>query len=138
MPSISRREFLESASIFAAIGMVAPRAHSSSCTPGADVFFFDERFVQARQLAQRLAWSELTPVRSDVTPIRDVTLNRITQSPAAMLRGITTESFHFCLATMLKEHARIETGIERVDRDLYAWSLRATRSNTTALRLKRG
>ena len=104
------------------------------------MFFFDERFAQARLLVRQLTASELTgcelaAVQSDVTPIRSVTLERITQSASTLLRGITTESFHFCLTTMLREHARIETEIERMDRDLWLWSTRTTRSDKTTSRL---
>lgn len=132
MPSISRRAFLEGASAITAIGVILPRAHSASPASGVEVFFFDERFAQARKLAERLVWSDLTPVQADVTPIRKMALKRVAQSPSAIFRGITTESFHFCLSTLLREHTRIETHIERVHRDLYLWSLRATRSDTTA------
>ena len=135
MPLISRRVFLESASAIAAISTVTTRAHSSALASDADMSFFDERFAQARQVALQLAWSEPTPVQADVTPIWNMTRKRITQSPTATLRGITTESFHFCLTTLLREHAGIATNIERVHRDLYLWSIGTTIPDTATARL---
>ena len=69
-------------------------------------------------------------VNGDITAtwLRDAGL--ASSDRALALRGVTTESFHFCLKTLLQTHAHVETQIERVSNDLYSWSIKTTPKTT--------
>ncbi len=90
--------------------------------------FYDERFVQARVIANRLAGqfadkSALTPVNGDLTAPWVGELVSTASQGSLSLRGVTTESFYFCLKTLLQSHSVTATHIERADRDLHAWEI---------------
>jgi hypothetical protein len=88
-------------------------------------FFFDERFAEARRLARELSGRATPiPVHGDVTPVWIGGLERASPSAPMTLRGVTTESFHFCLKILLGDHARVDAQVCRVDRDLHLWTMR--------------
>ncbi len=92
-----------------------------------DYAFFDERFENARRVAS--AWSasaRLISVQSDVTPVWSSGLERATRHHLLRLRGITTESFLFCLRILAGEQARLDVQVSRLDRNLLLWTLGTT------------
>ena len=103
----------------------APADAPSRPAPACDCFFFDERFVEARRLAGGLAGTtEPTPVQSDITPLWTGGLARASLAAPMTLRGVTTESFYFCLKVLLVEQTRVDAQVSRIDRDLYLWTIR--------------
>ena len=65
----------------------------------------------------------LTSVHGDVTEIWASALARATREAPLVLRGVTTESFFFCLDVLSREHAVVRTQIARVSPDLHLWTL---------------
>lgn len=91
----------------------------------ADWFFYDHRFPLARQLAAELSGSTgLTPVQGDITDVWNAGLGRACRQSKPSLHGVTTGSFHFCLNIMAGEQSRVETRVNRIDRDLFLWQIR--------------
>ena len=129
---MKRRLFLK-LSLFAAFAAQTSRSADASVLGDTrpDRFFYDERFSDARAISARLdAWATLTPVQGDVTALWTGELRDLSRQRSLVLRGVTTESFHFCLTRLLQSHARVETHIRRVGRDLYVWSINSTLSKT--------
>ena len=92
-----------------------------------DFAFFDERFHQARRIAA--SWSasnRLIGVQGDITPLWRNGLDRMTRDHPLHLRGVTTESFLFCLRILLGEHADVAVQVSRLDRNLLLWTMRTT------------
>jgi hypothetical protein len=126
--TMKRRHFLQAA----ASSLVIPRAMALVNThapaveqPGQDYFFYDERFAQARRLAEELSGSTaLTPVQGDITGFWNSGLDRATRQFSVMMRGVTTESFYFCLKIMAGEQADLDAQVTRLDRDLFLWTIR--------------
>jgi hypothetical protein len=88
-------------------------------------FFFDERFTEARRLAAELCGAtEPTPVQSDITAIWTSGLGRAGLTAPMTMKGVTTESFHFCLKILLSDQVRVDAQVNRIDRDLYLWTMR--------------
>lgn len=88
--------------------------------------FVDERFERARRVAA--AWREsgrLIAVQGDITPFWRRGLERAAREKALSLRGITTESFRFCLSVLLSEHGVVDARVSRVDQDLLLWTMRS-------------
>lgn len=89
-----------------------------------DHFFFDERFAEARRLAGELSGvTTPTPVQGDITPIWTGGLGRASLTVPMTLKGVTTESFHFCLKILLGDQARVDAQVHRIDRDLHLWTM---------------
>ena len=90
-----------------------------------DYFFFDERFAEARRLAKELSGTtEPTPVQGDITGIWTSELGRASLAAPMTMKGVTAESFYFCLRILLADQARVEAQVSRIDRDLYLWTIR--------------
>ena len=90
-----------------------------------DYFFFDERFAEARRLAGELSGiTELTPVQGDVTGTWTAGLGRASLTAPMTMKGVTTESFYFCLKILLSDQARVAAQVSRIDRDLHLWTIR--------------
>jgi len=88
-------------------------------------FFFDERFAEARRLAGKLSGTtEPTPVQGDITAIWTGELGRASLAAPMTMKGVTTESFYFCLKILLADQAKVEAQVSRIDRDLYFWTIR--------------
>lgn len=124
---MKRRVFLKAsaASALAAPALATEALGAAGAAPGnarADRFYYDERFADARALAAR-AFSVATSVDSDVTQVWTQDLNRLSQMRALSLEGVTTESFYFCLHTLLQSHATVTMRAERIGKDLYAWRI---------------
>ena len=123
---MNRRHFIQAASLLIPGGVTLGRTNAASAAqPAPDRVFFDERFPQARQLASSLVGeARLTPVQADITYVWNAWLSRACRQSPLTLRGVTTESFHFCLNVMVGDHVGVDTQIARVDRDLHLWTLR--------------
>lgn len=97
-----------------------------------DYFFYDERFAEARRLAGRLYDAKpITPVKGDITGIWNAGLKHACLWSPITLRGVTTESFYFCLDVMLRSRAGVKSRITRVNRDLYEWTIRSGNKTIT-------
>lgn len=106
--------------------MVAHASASATKSPGPDFFFCDERFAKARRLAAELSGcTALTPVQGDITELWNSYLRRASRQSSLNMRGVTTESFYFCLKIMIGEHARLNAQVTRVDQDLFLWTMRS-------------
>lgn len=104
--------------------LLKPCAGASSAPKKLDVIFFDERFLQARRLvASWLETADLTAVHGDVTPFWCDGLDRVSTEHPLRLRGVTTDSFQFCLRILLSEHADVEVQVSRLDQDLFVWAM---------------
>jgi len=106
-------------------------------TPGSAVFagiarkwdyvFFDERFEQAHRVAA--AWpasNRPVAVRGDITAIWYGGLDRLTRDSPLHLRGVTTDSFQFCLRVLLSERAHLDVQVLRLVPNLFSWIMRTT------------
>ncbi len=123
---MKRRNFLKTSASTLLAAPVLSTASFAAAAPGAraaDRFFYDERFPAAREFASRSGGVSPTPVRSDVTELWTGELNAQSRQTPLTLRGVTTESFYFCLTTLLQSQASVEAQIQRVDKDLYAWTI---------------
>lgn len=94
--------------------------------PAPDYFFYDDRFPAARRLAARIAPdTRLTPVQGDLTAYWNAELARACAAAPRTFRGVTTESFYFCLRVMAGAPGRIAYSSTRVGRDLLLWRVRS-------------
>ena len=98
-----------------------------AAVPRRDYVFFDERFHKARAVAVSWAASDRPiGVQGDITPVWTNELNRMTCDHRLRLRGVTTESFLFCLRILAGERANLEVQVERLDRNLLQWTIHTT------------
>ncbi|MEZ5891603.1 MAG: hypothetical protein R3C58_00425 [Parvularculaceae bacterium] len=120
---MKRRLFLKTtlSSLLAAPALAHGANKARVQTP--DRVFYDERFGKAHALSTEFGAAR-TPVRGDVTAVWREELNALSRAQPLFLSGVTTESFYFCLTTLLQSHARVDARAERVSKDLYAWSIR--------------
>ena len=126
---MKRRLFLQSsvssALVAPALAHANPYQHEARAT---DRIFYDARFAHARVIANRLAGHiadnrALTPVNGDLTAPWVGELRAAASQGALRLRGVTTESFYFCLKTLLQPYSVTAAHIERAGRDLHAWEI---------------
>ena len=114
---------------------VAHASASATRSPDPDYFFCDERFAKARQMAAELSGcTALTAVQGDITELWNSHLGRASRLSSLHMRGVTTESFYFCLKIMMGEHAHLNAQVTRVDRDLFLWTMRTGLQTATELR----
>jgi len=125
--TVKRRHFVQAGtwSLFLPSVVISASADARSSDGLAwDYFFFDERFPEARRLAAEwFGITQPTPVLSDVTPIWTGELGRASLTSPLALKGVTTESFYFCLKILLGDQARVAAQVKRVDRDLHLWTM---------------
>ncbi|WP_428408870.1 hypothetical protein [Hyphococcus sp.] len=124
---MKRRLFLQSSvsSIVAAPALAHTGSQGGVNASGS--FFYDTRFDEARGIARSVSpFGSLTPVNGDLSAewVKEV-IHAAAKSPQTF-RGVTTESFYFCLRTLLQPRRIASAHIERVGRDLYAWEIRTT------------
>jgi len=109
----------------------------SLLTPGPAVFagigrkshyvFFDERFEPAHRVAASWpASNRPIGVRGDITPFWLSGLDGLARKDPLHLRGVTTDSFQFCLRVLLAEHAHLDVQVSRLDPNLFSWIMRTT------------
>ena len=100
-----------------------------------DYIFFDDRFARAQRLAA--SWSvaeKMVAVQGDVTPVWTDAVDHLTRAGRLGLRGVTTDSFRFCLKILLEEHSDLDLEVSRLDQNLFVWAISATlKPNTGTL-----
>jgi hypothetical protein len=129
---MNRRDFLGStlASLALSCGALALAPSRSPGRESLDYVFYDERFPAAEGLARRMSESDAAiPVQGDITQVWNEMLKPASQRSPLMLAGVTTESFFFCLKTLLYSRAGLELSTSRISQDLFAWSMRTYQSN---------
>lgn len=127
---MKRRQFIRGA----AASVLVPAARELRCFPAVatlpayrDRVFFDERFEQARRIAASWsASSEPIAVQGDITAVWSDGLDRATCHYPLQMRGVTTESFRFCLAVLVHEHADFDLQASRLGRNLFLWTMNTT------------
>ena len=129
-----RRHFISIASGCLLLPTALGTCLASVVTRGHDYNFVDDRFPEARRLAA--AW--FTPdarvaVQGDITALWKEWLERRVRAQPLRLRGVTTESFRFCLLTLSREHAGVEAQVSRLDRNLHQWTLITTPNPNTGI-----
>lgn len=127
---MKRRHFIQAATgsvLFTAAVepycLLARAEHS----PNDNYTFFDERFEEARRVAA--SWSgsnRAIAVHGDITPLWNSQLDLATRKSRLRLRGVTTESFRFCLVTLVREHTDFDLDVSRFDRNLFLWTMHTT------------
>ena len=117
-----------SAAVAAApLGGVLPGTTSPG--PALHKVFVDDRFPGARRLVfEAFRSTAPTPVLSDVTDLWTGGLAAASLAAPMSLAGVTTESFFFCLKTLLADRARVDATITRHDRDLHTWTIHTNHS----------
>ena len=129
MQMLTKRVFLQSALSSLAIAPAVLTANARASQGGTNelpYFFYDERFAEARRLAASFAApASPTPVGGDVTALWTEELGALSRRAPLFLRGATTESFYFCLKTLLQSETRVTAEVERISKDLHAWSIRS-------------
>jgi len=136
MAAMNRRRFVQAgmSSLLVPAAIVASplegaRAGTTSGEPAWHYVFVDERFPAARQLASEVCGSTIpTPVLGDVTDLWTGGLATACRAAPMALAGITTESFFFCLKTLLADRVRVDATTTRHDRDLHLWTIRTDHS----------
>jgi hypothetical protein len=106
-----------------AMALAGPGLSSKASLTNTHVFV-DDRFPVARRAALTMT-EAMPPIRvgSDVTGVWRNWLEEAALRDALTLEGITTESFHFCLKTLLEERVRVSGELWKIDRDVYRWVL---------------
>jgi hypothetical protein len=127
MSSMNRRHFLQAAGSTLFVPGTVPLADHAATVhdpPPLDHLFFDERFPHARRRALEWAGAAVpTPVQGDITALWRSGLGQAVSESSLTMRGVTTESFYFCLKVLAGERARLDTQVTRVDRDLLVWTI---------------
>jgi hypothetical protein len=127
---MKRRHFIRAAtaSLFIPAALESRCLHALAALCAYDDYgFFDERFENARSIAA--TWSASNgpvAVQGDITQLWSAGLNRATRDRRLQLRGVTTESFRFCLAVLVGEHADFDLKVSRLDRNLFLWTMQTT------------
>ena len=102
-----------------------PRTATTSDEPAWHYVFVDDRFPAARRFASEMCGSTVpTPVLGDVTDLWTGGLATASLAAPMALAGVTTESFFFCLKTLLADRRRVDVTTTRQDRDLHLWTIR--------------
>ena len=127
---MKRRLFLKSSALSAlAAPTFAQNGFAAAPNEAASKVFYDARFAEARMLARRFSASgKLTPVTEGITAAWVKDFERQAALPLS-LAGVTTESFFFCLKTLLQPCGFACARIERLGPDLHAWELRTKTMN---------
>jgi hypothetical protein len=83
---------------------------------------FDHRFDEAQRLALQLAHGgPLQPIAGDATELALWLQSQVSTHFKVTVRGVTPESIPFVLGQFV---SRARVSIQRLDRDLFAWTLR--------------
>lgn len=126
---MKRRRFihLATASVIATAVAGSATAALRTIARQPDYLFFDERFREARRIAT--TWESADrriPVTGDITPLWSGGLERRSREQPLRLRGVTTDSFLFCLRVLAHEHAHLDVQVSRFDRNLLLWTMTTT------------
>jgi hypothetical protein len=129
MPShaITRRQLLASgasATTALLLGRFAAAAGTLTAASADIPTFYDPRFPISRTLAGALPGaSQLQAVQGDPSLLLTQLVAGSTGRQGKRLQGVTTESVPFCLEQMARRHQEVRFDSQRLDRDLFAWSL---------------
>jgi hypothetical protein len=124
---MKRRHFIHAATASVLLPLAPGTAVFAGTPRKWDYVFFDERFEQAHRVAASWPTSNRpSGVRSDITPFWISGLDRLARNGPLHLRGVTTDSFQFCLRILLGEHANIDVQVSRLDPNLLSWIMRTT------------
>lgn len=126
---MKRRQFIHAATaaVLIPVTVMSSPAALGSLRRKWDYVFFDERFDRAHRVAT--SWSTLNRpigVRGDITPFWSSGLDRLAREQPLHLRGLTTDSFQFCLRILLVEHANLDARVSRSDPNLISWIMHTT------------
>jgi hypothetical protein len=127
---MNRRRFVQAGatSLLMPATVIVARTPASGDRLAWDRFFFDERFAEARRLARQSSGRTMaTAVQGDVTPVWAAGLARTSLATPLRLKGVTTESFYFCLTVLLRERCPVDAQSVRHDRDLHLWTIRTAK-----------
>jgi len=126
---LKRRHFIQAATV----SVMLPAVLELHCLralaelpPNDDYAFFDERFEKARRVTASWLGASSIAVHGDITPLWNNGLDSATRRRTLRLRGVTTESFRFCLGILVSEHADFHLHASRLDRNLFLWTMRTT------------
>lgn len=125
--AITRRQLLTSgvsATTVLALSRFAVAAGNLTAIAADIATFYDPRFPISRSLAGALPGaSQLQAVEGDPSRL----LTQITADSSGRqrkrLQGVTTEAVPFCLEQMARRHHEVRFESQRLDRDLFGWSL---------------
>jgi hypothetical protein len=123
---MKRRHFIHAATVSVLLPAAATPhvAALATISQNWDYVFFDERFQKARRVAASWPASDrLIGVQGDITPVWSNGLKRATREDLLHLRGMTTESFFFCLRILAGEYANLDAQVSRFDRNLFLWTM---------------
>jgi len=85
---------------------------------------YDPRFPRSRSLASALPHAvQLLAVRGDPSPLLAQIGFGANRRSGVHLQGVTTESIPFCLEQFVCRDREVICGRQRLDCDLFAWSL---------------
>ena len=125
---MNRRHFVQAGVTSLLVPVAAiPTFSGASRGDPADLhhFFFDQRFAEARRIAEVMSAAVVpTPVHADVTALWIGGLAHASLVTPLTMQGVTTESFYFCLRTLLADQVRVDAQVSRLGRDLHLWTLR--------------
>ena len=124
---MKRRQFIRAAGASLLLTTAVPGVAPAASSPRRNFAFFDKRFQRAGRVAD--SWRDvkrLIEVDGDITQLWRDELERLTRSHALYLRGVTTESFLFCLRILASEHAKLDAQVSRLDGNLLLWTMYTT------------
>ena len=127
---MDRRLFIQSAVLTAAVLGSTASAGEQTALVGehASVTLYDARFPKSRAVASQLAPAgALRPIAGDASELLAMLLT--SGSERLEIAGVTTESIPFCLEQLLSSHAQPQLKSVRLDADLFAWTLTATKTS---------
>jgi len=126
-----RRHFIQGACAALLIPGSALAGSPGGAFHDVDVFFYDERFSDARTMALECSGAvRLVPVTGDMTAVWNEYVRPACGLTTLNLAGVTTESFHFCLGRMVNAVTHMNSTISRIGRDLHLWHIQARNDQT--------
>jgi hypothetical protein len=125
--AMTRRQLLASgasATTALVLSRFAAAAGTFSGDPTEVSTFYDPRFPASRILADALPGAlQLQAAPGDPLQLLSQIRDGGNRSRPRRLQGVTTETLPFCLEQMARRHHEVRFESQRIDRDLFAWSL---------------
>jgi len=125
--AMTRRQVLASsakAAALLALGGPWVTARLQAAQPVHVRTYFDPRFPRSEWQASELPQATRPlAVRGDPTDLVMELSSRPASSAAVRLQGVTTEAIPFCLEQYTRHDTGVRFASQRVNRDLFAWSL---------------
>jgi len=123
--AMTRRQLLASG-VSATTALVLTRfaAAAALTVPSEVSTFYDPRFPASRTLAGTLPGaSQLLAAHGDPSRLLSEVLANANGHRPRRLQGVTTETLPFCLEQLARRHDEVRFENQRLDRDLFVWSL---------------